>query len=170
MYAVSFIYSNLNPHCFPFSSLQGNFFSLQGKWYFSPLPPSMIVFSIKLINLPIDQECDHLFVFRWLSSIQYQAFVSSPFGGWQGGSAPRGGLPEREYKTDRHSSSIARSQGSACKGECYTNAPIHLWTPPTPPIYRGMLNRYSPSRETLQRWHLCACPSDTWLGGWGVGC
>ena len=34
MYAVSFIYSNLSPHCFPFSSFQGKFFSIQGHWPF----------------------------------------------------------------------------------------------------------------------------------------
>ena len=34
MYAVSFIYSNFSPRCFPFSSFQGRFFSLQGKWHF----------------------------------------------------------------------------------------------------------------------------------------
>ena len=55
---------------------------------FSPLPPSAIDFSIKLIDFLITHECDHSFGSLLPSEIQSQAFVFSPFGGWQGDSGP----------------------------------------------------------------------------------
>ena len=157
MYAVSFIYSNLILHCFPFSSFQGKFFSLQGQCTFSLLPPSMVVFSITIIDFLIAHKCDHSFGSLLPSEIQSQAFVFSPFGGWQGGSGPWGRLPGREYKTDRYSSSIARPLGDAREEECSKNAPIYTspTTPHNPPPYQGILNRYSPLQEILQCWRAC---------------
>ena len=69
------------------------FFSLsKDNGLFSPLQPSTIVFYIKLIDLLITHECDHSFGSFLPSEIKSQAFVFSPFGGWQGGIGPRGGL------------------------------------------------------------------------------
>ena len=89
MYAVSFICYNLSPYFFPFSSFQGKFFL--SPWtmaFFSPLPPSMLVFSMEFINFLIAHECDHSFRLLLPWAIQSQAFIFSPFGGWQGGSGP----------------------------------------------------------------------------------
>ena len=86
MHAVSFIYSNFSPHCYPFSSFQGKCFSLRVQWPFSPLPPSMIVFSVEFIDFLIAQDCDHSFRLLLPSAIQSQSFVFSPFGTGQGGS------------------------------------------------------------------------------------
>ena len=131
MHTVSFIYSNLSLYCFPFSSFQREFFlSPRTMAFFSPLSPSVIVFSIKLIDFLIAHECDHSFGFLLPSAIQYQAFIFSPFGGWQGDSGPGGGLPKLEFKTDRHSSSIACPQGASREGGCSTNAPIYIRPPP----------------------------------------
>ena len=89
MYAVLFIYSNLNPHCFPFSSFQGKFpLSPRKMDFLKPLPPLTIVFFIELIKFLITHEYEHSFRLLLPSEIQYQAFVFSPFGGWQGGSGP----------------------------------------------------------------------------------
>ena len=137
MYAVSFIYSNLSPHYFPFSSFQGKFSLSKDNGLFSLLPPLTIVFSIELIDFLIAHECDHSFGLLLPALIQSQAFVFSPFGRWQGVSGPRGGLPGQEYKEDCHSSSIARPQGAACKGEWSTNSPIYIRPPPKPPHIRG---------------------------------
>ena len=57
------------------------------------------------------------------------SYFHHPAGGG-GGSGRWGGLPKRECKTDRHSSSVARPQGAACEGEGSTNFPIYICTPP----------------------------------------
>ena len=137
MYAVSFIYLNSSSRCFSFCPF-GASFSLSNKnGIFSPLPPSTIVFFVKLVDFFITHECDHSFVSLLPSEIQSKAFVFSPFGGCTGGSGPWGGLPEWEYKIDRHSSSITRPQGATCNEYCSTNAPKYMRPTPKPPQIRG---------------------------------
>ena len=70
---------------FLFYTFKAIFSLYKGNGLFSPLPPSMIFFSMGLIDFLIAHECDHSFVLLLPSAIQSQAFVFSPFGGWQGG-------------------------------------------------------------------------------------
>ena len=121
---------------FLFRPFRGSFFLSKYNGFFSPLPLSTIDFSIGLINLVIAHECDMLFGSLSSSSIQSQAFVFSPFGGWKGGSIPLGGLPEWEFNTYHHSSSIACTQGASCERECFTNALIYIRPTPKPPQIR----------------------------------
>ena len=101
-YAVALIYSNLSPHCFPFSSLQGKFFSLRGQWPFFTVTTVDNCTFIKLINFLIAHNLDHLVGLLLPLEIQSQAFVFPPFDGWQGDSGPRGVLHKLECKTDRN--------------------------------------------------------------------
>ena len=129
MYAVSFIYSNLSPHGFPFSSFQGKFSLSKDNGLFSLLPLSMVVFYMEFMDFLIAHKCNHSFGSLLTLESQSQAPVFSPFGRWQGGSSAWGGLPELECKMDRHSLSIARPQEAAHKGEYSTNYPIYIPPP-----------------------------------------
>ena len=101
---------------FLFHPFKASFSLSKEKGFFSPLPPSAIDFSIKLLNFLITHECDLSLGSLLSSAIQYQAFVFSPFGGWQGGNGPRVGLPEWDLNTDYHSSLIARPKGRLARG------------------------------------------------------
>ena len=122
-------------------------FSIQGKDHFPPLPPLTIVFYIKLINFLITHECEHSFWLLLPSEIQYQAFVFSSFGRWQGGSGPRGGQKWMRMK-NRPPFIINRSfPGGGLQGGAFHKcSDIYTPHPKTAP-YQGMLNRYFPSRE-----------------------
>ena len=129
----------------------------------------MIVFSIKLVDFLIAHKCGHSFRSLLSSAIQSQAFVFSPFCGWQGDNGSYGGLPEWECKTDRHSSSIDLTQGEDLEGGCSTNSPIYIRLPPSPP-YWVMLNRSFPLRDTPRHLNVCnAWVIQNWtVGVWGT--
>ena len=138
MYGVSFIYWNLGSRCFPFSSFQSKFlFSLRTMNFFHRYHLRQLTFPSNSSIFLITHKCDLSFGSMLPLEIQSQAFVFSLFGGWQGGSGPRGGLLEWECKTDHYSSSIARPQGVTCERECSTNALIYIRpTPKLPHIRR----------------------------------
>ena len=84
---------------FLFSSFKASFFFSKDNGFFSPLPPSTIYLFIKNFDYLITHECDLSLGSLSSSEIQTQALEFSPFGGWQGGRGPLGGLPAPKTTT-----------------------------------------------------------------------
>ena len=133
IYAVSFIYSNLSPHCFPFSFLQGKFFLSKDNGLFSPSPPSMIVFSMVFIGFLIAHECDHLFVFLLPSEIKSQVFIFSPSGVWQGWQRMTRRPPRTRMKNGPPFIIGRSSSGGGLRGGEFHKCSDIYTTPPPPP-------------------------------------
>ena len=165
MYSVSFIYSNLSLHCFPFLSFQGKFF----------FPRSMAFFTITTVNDCVFHQtyqftyCSQVWQILWIAvniGNSISSLCISPFGGWQGCSCPWGGIPEQEWNMDRHPSSIICPQQAAREGECSRNDPIYIRPPPKPPKIRGCYTDIFPHRRRRgvgARAHAWVIPD------WGVG-
>ena len=170
MYAVSFIYSDLSPHCFPFSSFQGKFFSLQGQWSF---------FTVTTVN-----DCLFHQTFRvphrprvwplvWIAVTNGNSIPSLRiFTIWQVAGFQRSmRRPPRIIMQNGPPFIIdTSSPGCGSWGGVFHKC-SDIYKPPTKiASYQGMLNRYFPSQETPRCWRARSCPSDTRLGGggWGV--
>ena len=80
-----------------------------------------------------------------------------------GGSRRQGGLSEREFKTERHSSSVSRLQGASCKGEGSKDAPIYIR--PTPPTSRDTKQILPLTGDAAAAAHYLSIPD----GGGGGG-
>ena len=173
MYAVSFIYSNLSPHCFPFSSFQSKFFSIRGQRNF---------FNVTTVN-------DHLFrgFYRFPHCPRIWPLVRIPVikqfnpkalyfrhpavykVGWQRSMM----RPPRTRMKNGPPFIINRLSpwGSSRGGVFLKCSNIYTPHPKTDP-YQGMLKIYLPSRETphilgtrmLYHVWLCSChPCDITL-------
>ena len=75
------------PHCFYYSSSQGKFLSLQGKWPFCTITPVNDRFPF-FIGFLISHECDHSFGSLLPLLIHYWDFLFSPYIIWGNGCPP----------------------------------------------------------------------------------
>ena len=137
MYAVSFIYSNLSPHCFLFHPFKTSFSLSKENGLFHHYHRRRFSFQLKLST-----SLSPTSVTTRLDCCYHRQFNPKPsyFYHLAGGRVKefhKEASSNDNTKTDRHSSSIARPQGAACEGECYTNALIYIQPTPKPPHIRG---------------------------------
>ena len=169
MYAVSLIYSNLSPHCFPFSYFQSMFFlSPRTMAFFTITPVGDYLFHRNYIfpYRPRVWPLVQIAVTIGNSIPSLRTFLIWRVAGWQRSMRrpPQMGMQNGQpFIIDRS------SPGGGSRGGVFHKC-SDIYTPPQTKIYQGMLNIYFPSQETPRRWCARACPSDTWLdgGGWGV--
>ena len=150
---------------FPFYPFKASF-SFQDQWHFSPLPPSTIVFSIKLINLLIVHKCDKSFGLLLTLAIQSQAFVFHHLAGDRVAAVHEVASPNKnEIWTAIHHRSFVPSRRLA-RGSV-PEMIQYIYAPPQNLPRLGDATQIFPSQETPRRWRACACLSDPWLRGRG---
>ena len=145
------------------------FFSLQGQWLFFTVttvddwpfrrtywfPHHPQVWPVVRIAVTIGNSIPSLRIFTILQVAVWQRSMRR--------------LPQMRMKNGPPFIIDNSSPGGVSReGVFHKCSDIYTPHPKTAPN-QEMLNRYFPSRETLQRWGALPCPSDTKLGVWDMG-
>ena len=152
IYSVSFIYSNLSLHCYPFSSFQCNFYlsprtiAFFNRYHRQQLPfPINFFISLSLMSVTTRSDCCHHRQFNLKPSYFHH------LAGGRVEAVHEEASPNENTKWNAiHNRSLV-PRGRLTRGSV-PQILRYIYAPPQTDPDQGMLNRYLPSQEILWRW------------------